>query len=485
MHDSDQPRGYDGDSMVGPAPSPRSTALLAVLLAVSIFVLDVRLPLAVSVPLLYVPVVLLGLWSPRRRLTLAAAALATLLTLAGAVLSAPGTPLWQGLVDRPLSVLTIWTTALLIVRYKAVEAGLREERRQAGAYLDIAAVALVALDRDGRVTLVNPRGCEIVGRSSAELLGADWFELVMTEPARETARASRAGLLAGPLAPPVSLECPVRRPGGEERLVAWDTTVTRDATGQVNGTLSSGEDRTDQRRAEEALVRQQALARLGRMAAVIAHEIRNPLAGIRGAVQIIGGRLPPDTPERAAVASIVERLDGLAEMAQSLLAFARPRPPRLEPLRLGKLLGEVAALVASDRRLSAVRVDVSGPDPEIAGDAQLLRGAFLNLLLNAAQAMNAEGTIRVSVSAGDGGCAVRIADEGPGIPPDLRDRIFEPFFTTRHRGTGLGLAIVRGNVEAHRGAVALECPPGGGTVVTVSLPVEQPGSPRESPTPRG
>jgi signal transduction histidine kinase len=105
----------------------------------------------------------------------------------------------------------------------------------------------------------------------------------------------------------------------------------------------------------------------------------------------------------------------------------------------------------------------------------MLQDVFLNLFLNAAQAMKGEGTIRVAVRVGADAAQVDIEDNGPGIPPDVRDRLFEPFFTTRHRGTGLGLPIVKRDVEAHGGEVAITHPEEGGTRVTVSLPLEQRG----------
>jgi signal transduction histidine kinase len=229
----------------------------------------------------------------------------------------------------------------------------------------------------------------------------------------------------------------------------------------------------ERRRAEAALRKQQALAQLGEMAAVVAHEVRNPLAGIRATLQVLSTRLP--AKDQPTVSSLYARIDALNEMTESLLLFSRPRAPRLEPLALTPLLREAAGLLRGDGRWARVQVELSGEDACVHADPLLLRGVFLNVLLNAAQAMGGSGTVRVRIASADGWCRVSITDAGPGIPAKVLERVFEPFFTTKHRGTGLGLAVVRRQVEAHGGEVTIACPPDGGTVVTVTLPLSAAG----------
>jgi signal transduction histidine kinase len=119
-----------------------------------------------------------------------------------------------------------------------------------------------------------------------------------------------------------------------------------------------------------------------------------------------------------------------------------------------------------------VHVDVTGTAPPVAADAGMLKIVFQNLLVNGGQAMQGDGRIRVSIHSVDSRCCIAFTDEGPGIPPELRDKIFTAFFTTKARGTGLGLATAKRMIEAHRGDIQVECPPGGGTTVTVCLPIE-------------
>jgi signal transduction histidine kinase len=213
--------------------------------------------------------------------------------------------------------------------------------------------------------------------------------------------------------------------------------------------------------------------RLGEMAAVIAHEVKNPLAGIRGAVQVIGGRLPQGSRESAVVGEIISRVDTLAGLIQDLLLFARPPQPRPMAVDVSPILSGTAELVNSDPALSAVRIEISGSAPPIAADAELLKIVFLNLMVNSAHAMKGEGRIQVGVHVRDGFARVVVSDTGPGIPPEIREKIFIPFFTTKSRGTGLGLSTAKRLVESHQGAIRIDCPPSGGTTVTIDLPLAQ------------
>ena len=221
---------------------------------------------------------------------------------------------------------------------------------------------------------------------------------------------------------------------------------------------------------ETRLREQEALARLGEMAAVLAHEIKNPLAAVRGAIQVIGTRLPTDSKDAVIVKEIVSRIDSLNELMKDLLLFARPPRPQLIPLQIRPLLSSTAALLREDPALNTVRIAVEGTDPTISGDPGLLQIVFLNLLVNGAQAVGQGGAIRITVDSADGHCRVMVKDNGPGIVADIREKIFTPFFTTKSRGSGLGLPTAKRLVEAHRGTIDIQCPPDGGTVVTVQLP---------------
>jgi len=207
------------------------------------------------------------------------------------------------------------------------------------------------------------------------------------------------------------------------------------------------------------------------MAAVIAHEVKNPLAGVRGAIQVIGGRLPAGSKDAAVVKEIVNRLDALNELMKDLLLFARPPQPRPTLVDVAALIRTTADLLSADPAFKGIAVEIEGAPPALAADAELLKIVFQNLLMNAAQAMQGRGAVQVMLEPLDGVCRVTVRDSGPGIPADVRERIFTPFFTTKARGTGLGLPTAKRIVEAHGGSIGVYCPPGGGTTVEVRLPL--------------
>lgn len=215
---------------------------------------------------------------------------------------------------------------------------------------------------------------------------------------------------------------------------------------------------------------QEALARLGQMAAVVAHEVKNPIAGIRGALQVIASRMSAESRDRPVIGDIIARLDSLNGIVHDLLVFARPHELRSEPVDLKALIGGTVDLLRRDPALAGLDVDISGESAVVPADAEQLQLVFQNVLMNAAQAMGGTGRILVGIARSNGAWRVSVADRGPGIPPAAREKVFEPFFTTKHRGTGLGLPIARRIVEAHGGQMQIDLPAAGGTEVHISLP---------------
>jgi signal transduction histidine kinase len=223
--------------------------------------------------------------------------------------------------------------------------------------------------------------------------------------------------------------------------------------------------------AETALRDQEALAHLGKMAAVVAHEVRNPLAGIKGAMQVIGRRLGPGSAEHRIANEVVTRIDELNDIVQDMLVFARPKAPTLTQVQVAGVVEDTVSLLKQDPSLSGLGVRIDPTETVVSADPAQLKLALLNLLLNGAQAMQGRGELKISTSTTtDGWHELRIVDDGPGIAPEARAHLFEPFFTTRSRGTGLGLVTARRIVEAHGGTVELHSPGDRGTVAVVRLP---------------
>jgi signal transduction histidine kinase len=248
----------------------------------------------------------------------------------------------------------------------------------------------------------------------------------------------------------------IRNRAKDGSLYWVDTTIvpTLDAAGKPLQYVAIRYDITARKTSEDALRAQTALVQLGKMAAIVAHEVRNPLAGIRGAMQVLGGRLPPGSREAHVVAEVVTRVDTLSEIVDDLLIFARPRPVTPVRVSMADLLGEVTALLRNDPRCAGIRFTIDVADPVVTADAEQLKLVIQNLLLNGAQAMEGRGEITIT-----------------GIPPSVQEHLFEPFFTTKHRGTGLGLATSRRIVENHGGTITLECSPADGTAAVIRLPV--------------
>ena len=235
--------------------------------------------------------------------------------------------------------------------------------------------------------------------------------------------------------------------------------------GVVTGVLS---DR--QRKANESLRRAERLKTLGEMAAGMAHEVKNPLAAIRSSAQILAGHA---TGKDAVFAGIVvSEVDRLNKVVNEFLEYARPAPLRREPVRLSAVLDSCLELLAPVIKQARVAVERTYPADEgtVDADPNQLRQVFLNLILNAVQAVGNKGCVAASIRQSGHETRVTVKDNGPGIPPDKLKNVFEPFFTTKPGGTGLGLPIAQRIVAEHGGRLVIESAPGAGTTVTVILP---------------
>ncbi|MGK4001321.1 ATP-binding protein [Sorangium sp. So ce1036] len=240
------------------------------------------------------------------------------------------------------------------------------------------------------------------------------------------------------------------------------------------------------RRARAELVNAERLATIGKMAAHVTHEIRNPLSSIGLNLELLEEEVArataADTPDAELrpvmkesaqlVTAIRAEVDRLSRIAEQYLSVARRPRPRLEPERVDDLVQELVAFVRPelDRAGVAVRVEVEAEGPEILLDESQLRQALLNLLRNAREAMPKGGEIVVTVSFSSGAATITVDDTGPGVPEELRASIFDPFFTTKQRGTGLGLAVTRDIIEAHGGTISCEAREAGGTRFRITLP---------------
>ncbi len=214
------------------------------------------------------------------------------------------------------------------------------------------------------------------------------------------------------------------------------------------------------------------LAALGTMAAGIAHDLRNPLGGIAGAVDILESDYPQDHPRREFLEIVRREVDRLNALTSRYVDFARPAPPEPRPVDFTVATRQAADLVRrmAERRGVTVELQASDPAAVAKADPVQMHQAIVNLLLNAVQAMPQGGPVEVEVRRNPGEVEIAVRDRGPGIREQDRDRIFEPFYTTRSHGTGLGLATSRRIVESHGGRITVENREGGGAEFVLHLP---------------
>lgn len=298
----------------------------------------------------------------------------------------------------------------------------------------------------------------LVGLSAATLivgLGISLYARRMLRPLRRVTERAR-DVAAGDLTP---------------RAVADDGSEIGQLAETFEGMVGAIRD------ARSELVKAERLAAIGKMAAHITHEIRNPLSAIGLNLELLEGELEQSGEEgreqRELVSAIKNEATRLSRLSEQYLSLARRPKPTFAEESITELCEELAAFVRPEMTRAKVELVVDAePDlPSIKVDESLLRQALVNLLRNAREAMLDGGELRLVIrAASGGGVDVLVEDDGPGIPDDVRASVFDPFFTTKQRGTGLGLAVTREIIEAHGGAIACEPRDGGGTRFVIHLP---------------
>jgi PAS domain S-box-containing protein len=453
-----------------PQPLLNGATVSAAVLALSILALDLLLPSDVDVGVLYVVPLLVGTLNGPPKFQLVAAAIASLLTvISPLVTTRPITNLV--VVNRAIALIVLWTTAIVLSRFRGTWLALQTRTKDLADVkyaLDQSAIVAIT-DTKGTIKFVNDKFCEISKYLRNELLGQDHRILNSGYHPKEFIRNLWVTIANGKI-----WHGEIRNKAKDGSIYWVDTTIVPflDEDGKPYQYMAIRYEITERKRTEALLQEQAALARLGQMAAVVAHEVKNPIAGIRGALQVIASRMPEQSRDRAVVGDIIARLDGLNGIVQDLLVFARPRPLKAEPVDLKSLVTSTADMIKRDPGLSHLQIDVAGPDAVVHADGEQLRIVFQNILMNAAQAMDGSGCIDVGIrQSAPQEWLVSFTDRGPGMPDDVREKAFEAFFTTKHRGTGLGLPTARRIIEAHGGRIQIDAlPSGSGTVVSIWLP---------------
>lgn len=356
---------------------------------------------------------------------------------------------------------------------------LQQARLEADEILATIQSGVITVDSDGALVFVNPRGRRILGGTPESFVaGRPVLETLRTR-SRELHDAIQRGLVDGTRV--ARGEAAVRRTDGSLFPVGLSTTTFRRPGSDRPLVTAIFTDISDLKRLQEFRLRAERLEAVAALSASLAHEIRNPLAAIRSAVEQLARSVDPDDDDDQVLARLVMReSERLNRLLSEFLDFSRVRATKFEPLDLLDVVQDVARIVREHPAARGVAISVEGTSAELEADADLLHRIASNLILNAAQALDGRGTITVTVAMnrdGDGAPATAerpvrlvIRDDGPGIPEAVRERLFEPFVTGRHGGTGLGLAIVQRAVSAHRGIILVDSAPGAGTTFSIFLP---------------
>lgn len=323
------------------------------------------------------------------------------------------------------------------------------------------ASGLITVDTSGAVNSINAAAQRILG--NAQVVG---------EPLTKTMPAL-AEILAS-----ASDEQRINRievrvgSGSDERVLGVSVSPLFDRKHQPVGRVVNFQDLTDLRQMETQVRRAERLAVIGRLAAGVAHEIRNPLASISGSIELLRSGPVESDEDRTLMDIVTREIDRLNQLITELLDYTNPGSMTRTELDVAALVADTAAAFTRDQNVATLDLDIALPDEPtpVSGDSEKLRQVLWNLLRNAAQAAGADGRVEVTVVRDAGDVIVLISDDGPGITREDQEKIFDPFFTTKEGGTGLGLAIAHSIIEEHGGRIAVDSAPGGGAAFRLVLP---------------
>jgi two-component system sensor histidine kinase PilS (NtrC family) len=395
-----------------------------------------------------------------------------------------------------LSVIAVVTLAVRTLSVRLRESGegkdllvaaLEQTRHQAEDILRNIRSGVFTVDAEGKLLYANPTAEHLLGINLIAHTGEAVLDViggVAPDLAHAVKRAAESKVRT------IRGECVVCTEVRRFPVGLTTTYTEQDDTGAGRTATAIFQDISDQKTLDVLRLRAERLEGIAELSASLAHEIKNPLASIRSAVEQIS-RMPAVSDDQKTLTALVMReSDRLSRLLSEFLDFARVRVAKTEAVDLARVARDAASLAAAHPdRDSSVRVTCvipEGDDVEIEGDEDLLHRAVFNLALNAVQASPASSEVRVEVARGcfdplPAGIAfegeavsLRVSDSGPGIPAGIRDRMFDPFFTTKANGSGLGLAVVHRAIEAHRGLVFVDNGLRGGTRFTVILPTAQP-----------
>lgn len=335
--------------------------------------------------------------------------------------------------------------------------------------LEESADAIMTVDTKRRIVIWN-QGAELIfGYRRDEIVGASLERLVPSSRRRELDQIERRTRLRGAVKNRFTRW--VTKEGKSLHILLTSTAILS-SQGEFAGSSFVIKDFTRQKEMEEAVQHAEQFASLGQLAAGLAHEIKNPLAGIQGAIEVIRERIE-DQSQRQILSQVLAEVTRIDKTVHGLLNYAKPKPPQLSPIALMEPLQRMISLLKESSGadvLFLVEGSEAARRTRIRGDGSCLDQVLLNLLLNALEAMDYKGRIRIRLESDADFLVLRVEDSGPGVPMGLRKAIFDPFFTNKPKGTGLGLAICRRIASEHGGTVSLDSEFKQGAAFVLRLP---------------
>jgi len=329
---------------------------------------------------------------------------------------------------------------------------------------------LISVDHSGIITTINQTAARILGieRSFAE-------RKHISEILRNNECSIQELLLSSEPVIEKEITCQ-----NNNRYVPLSISISqlKDEGGSIIGAVIILRDLREIKELQERIQRDERLASLGRLAAGVAHEIRNPLSSIRGFAQYFQGKFSPQTNDKKYAMAMVDEIDRLNRVIEALLDFARPVESKLLPDSIEDVLNHTIQLISADANMKGITIvrNFQNDIPDVMMDKDQMIQAILNILLNAIDAMNDGGKIIISVSKKMDNIEITISDNGSGIPQENLSKIFDPFYTTKKSGTGLGLSIVHRIIEEnHRGEIHVDSKVGEGTTFKIHLPLMKEG----------
>jgi len=371
--------------------------------------------------------------------------------------------------------MTIWVD---ITERKQMENQLKREKERAETYLNIIVVMIALVDTAGKITMINQRGCALLGYEQEELINKNWFKLLVPDKSRRKVKSDLRNLIAGNVDSLNHYESSLITKNGQEKRISSDYIPVKDTTGAVTGILISSEDITETRKAHEQLQHTRLMVSLGEMTAGIAHEVNNPLGSILLYSELImASDVPPALKKDLKI--IHDEAKRATKIMTDLLIYGRRAKPHMRRVNLHYLLDKALGMRRYQQRLKNITVykDYSAEPLYTIGDSMQLVQVFMNIILNAEEALKQTENRKINIKtrADSKWVKVVIADNGSGIPIENLNQVFYPFYTTKPtgEGTGLGLSTSYGIVTEHKGLIHAENNEEGGATFIVELPQAQ------------